>query len=390
MEREHSLLNPSSANIWLTCTRAPRFAEKFEKKTSNYADEGTLCHSIATDQLNCRLGRLSKKDYQKQLAFHRDHELYKDEMERYAEGFVSYVLDLYYVYKQKGCVDIWIEKRIDYSHIAPEGYGHLDVCILSPSIIDVIDFKYGKGIPVSAIANVQLGLYALGVIEATLFYDEFEKVNLHIYQPRIDNISTYTNTVQEYIRWGNTTVKKAAQLAYNGEGDFRAGTHCRWCPAKINCKASTDYHTSLAKYDFKVPYEMDIEEIAEALLIGESLVNWYNAIKEYASEEARKGVKVPGFKLVAGKSMRKYADSKQEEIVKALLKAGYKKEQIEKSSLIGITEMTKLLGEGKLNKLLGKYIIKPPGIPTLVPESDRRKSINGKEGAKQDFKNIKI
>jgi hypothetical protein len=391
MERDHSIFGPSSASIWLNCTPAARFGAKFEKKSSDYADEGTLCHDIAADLLNYRLKRLSKREYLVNLAAHRSHRLYDPfEMERHAEAFVNYVLEILYLYQQKGWADIYVETRVDYSHVVQEGYGHLDVAIISPKTIDVIDLKYGKGVPVSAIVNPQLGLYAIGVIEDQRFIDEFEKLNLHIFQPRIDNISVFNTTVQECIKWAQGTVKKKAALAFKGEGDFNAGSWCRFCAALPKCKTAADRHTSLAKLDFKLPYELDNDEVAEVLLLGETLVNWYTSVKEYATAEARKGAKFPGFKMVNGKSNRRYAEGKQEDIIKALKKAGYTDDQIKKSSLLGIGEMEKLLGDAGFTKLLGKYVVKPPGAPALVPETDRRSAMHGKAGAQNDFKTVKI
>lgn len=389
MEREHSLLNASSANIWLTCTRAPRFAEKFEKSSSVYADEGTLCHAIATDLLLYRLDRIGRKDYLKQLAKHRSHKLYQSEMDGFAEAFADYCIGIYDQHKTKGWAVIWVELKVDYSHVAPEGYGHLDVSIVAANTIHVIDFKYGKNY-VSAIANPQLSLYAIGVIEAATHFDELSNVTLHIHQPRIDNIDTYSNTVEEFTRWGNTTVKKAADLAFQGKGDFRPGVHCRYCAARPKCKASTDYHLALGKFEKELPYEMSDEDIAEVLAIGESLVQWYESVKEYARDAARKGKKFSGYKLVAGKSIRKYVEGKEVEISSRLRKEGYSTQQITKNQLLGIVEMEKLLSPGKFIKVLGKYVIKPPGIPTLVPETDKRSAITGTEGAKEAFKNLKI
>jgi hypothetical protein len=391
MERQHSLLGPSSSGIWLNCTPAPRFAEKFEKKVSDYADEGTLCHDIAADLLNYRLKRLGKREYLVNLAKHRSHRLYDPtEMERHAEAFVNYVLAIYDSYRQKGWADIYVEIRVDYSHVVQEGYGHLDVGIISPKTIDIVDLKYGKGVPVSAVVNPQLGLYAVGVIEDQRFTDEFEILNLHIFQPRIDNISVFNTTVQECNKWAQGTVKKKAALAYKGEGDFYAGSWCRFCAALPKCKAAKDRNTELAKFDFKLPYELDNDEIAEALLLGENLITWYTGVKEYATAEARKGAKFPGFKMVNGKSNRRYIDGKEESIIKALTKAGYTDKQIKKSILLGIGEMEKLLGAEGFNKMLGKFVVKPPGAPALVPETDRRSAMHGKAGAQNDFKNIKI
>lgn len=390
MERVHSLLGPSSSNIWLNCTRAPRFAAKFEKKQSDYADEGTLCHDIATDLTNYRLKRLPKKEYLTRLSDHKSHRLYDIEMDRYSDAFANYVLEIYYGYRLKGWADIWIETKVDYSDIAPEGYGHLDVCILSPGRIDVIDLKYGKGVPVSAIVNPQLGLYAIGALNQAEFFDEFKDLTLHIFQPRIDNISVFNTTVEECRRWADGTVRKKAKLAYEGQGDFAAGSWCKFCAALPKCKAAADHHKSLAKHDFQLPYELTNDEVAEILLMGEMLINWFNSVKDYANAEARKGAKFPGFKLVNGKSNRRYKAGNENQIKAILKKAGYDVKAFEKYQLLGIGDMEKMLGPVKFDKLLGKYVEKPTAAPTLVPVDSKRESISGSEGAKTHFKDIQI
>jgi|SRR6478752_1052492 len=391
MEREHSLLNPSSSDIWMNCTRAPRFAAQFEKKNSDYAEEGTLCHSIATDLLLYRLKRINKRVYLTRLGEHREHRLYNDEMDGYAEGFVNYVLQIYYSAKQKGWADIWIETRIDYSHIAPEGYGHLDIAIISAGTIDIIDLKYGKGVAVSALVNSQLGLYAIGVIKSLeLLQDEFDKLNLHIYQPRIDNISVFNTTVKDCVHWAEKTVKQKAQLAFKGEGEFSAGKWCRFCAALPKCKAATEHHKQLTKYNFVMPYELSNEDIADVLLLGQTLETWLTAVKDYAQAEARKGVKFPGFKMVNGRAVRKYKEGKEQQIKSVLKKAGHSESAFTITQLLGIGGMEKLLGKQGFTKLLGKFVEKPEGAPTLVPETDKRKAINGKDGLIKAFKDIKI
>jgi len=389
MERSHSIFGPSGAEIWLHCTPAARFGAMFEKKASTYADEGTLCHDIATDLIAYRVKRLSKKEYLKRLAVHKAHGLYKIEMDHYSESFANYVLEIFFSYKLKGWADIWIETRVDYSHLVPEGYGHLDIAILSPGVIDIIDLKYGKGVPVSAIANPQLSLYGIGVIEATKFIERFKKVNLHIYQPRLDNISVFNTTTEECIKWGEDKVRQRAQLAFKGEGDFVPGSHCMFCPAKPRCKAAAEKHKAMAQYDFMLPYELDNEQIAEILHSGEQLINWFNSVKDYANAEARKGVKFAGFKLVEGKSNRRFKANTEAEITTRLKKLGFSPTAFSKNQLIGIIEMEGLLGKERFERELGKFIEKPPGTPTLVPITDRRHAIQGKEGAINDFQTIK-
>ncbi len=391
MERQHALLNASSSNIWLECTRAARFAERFPKSVSDYALEGELCHSIATDLLFYRLKQMTKRVYLAKLAEHREHRLYDKEMDGYAEGFVNYVLEIYHTVKQNGWADIWIETRVDYGHIAPEGFGHLDVGILSSGRIDVIDLKYGKGVPVSAIVNPQLGLYAVGLIKAVeVIGEEFKDLHLHIYQPRIDNISVFHTTVKDCLHWAEGTVKRKAALAFKGEGDFVPGKHCRFCAALPKCKAAANRVGELNKYEQKLPWELSNEEIADALLLGELLDIWLTSIKDYSNAEARKGQKFPGFKLVRGKSDRRYIKDSDYEISQTLIKKGHTPEDIFVTKLKGIGEMERLLGPDGFKKLLGKFVEKPEGAPTLVPETDKRPAINGKDGILKAFKDIKI
>ena len=390
MEREHSLLNASASDTWLNCTRAPRFAAQFEKKNSDYAEEGTLCHSIATDLIMYRLGMLVKRVYLTRLAEYKLHRLYDPEMNGYALAFAEYVLNIYYAAKKRGWADIWIETKVDYSHIAPEGFGHLDIAILSAGTIDIIDFKYGKGIPVSALANSQLSLYALGVIKAAeLLSDEFKTLNLHIHQPRIDNISVYNTTVDDCVKWANQVVKKKAKLAFDGAGKFVPGKWCRFCAALPKCKAAASHHKNLVKHNFVMPYELSNDDIADILLLGQTLETWLTAVKDYAQSEAKKGVKFPGLKLVSGRANRKYKEGKEAAIKAALKKKGFKESQFTAVQLLGIGAMEKLLGVVEFGKVLGKFVEKPEGAPTLVPETDKREPI-GKDRALKAFKNIKI
>lgn len=388
MDRKHALLSPSGSHRWLHCTPSARFEERFVKGTSVYADEGTLAHDFAALYLNLYTGRIKKTAFQKQYDALRKHELYQPEMYGYVEGYVNYVKELYVDLKRKkGWADLHTEIEIDYSHIVPEGFGHLDNAILSPGRIDIIDLKYGKGVPVSAVANPQLGLYAIGALQLFKFVDDFKEVYLHIYQPRLDNISTDRNDTSDITSWGEGSVKRKALLAFKGEGEFKPGSHCQFCAGKNRCSALANYHKGLARFDFQNPDELTNEEIAEIFLQSGQFINWINSITDYATDQARNGKEFPGLKLVAGRSTRKFLS--EEEVVKALTKAGYKPSQYRKFAALSIPELEKLLGL-QFKKLLGKYVVKPEGAPTLVPLSDKRSPMKGKEGAKADFKDLKI
>lgn len=388
MERKHALLSPSGSYRWLNCTPSARYEERFVKGSSVYADEGTLAHDIAALRLNHFTGKVKNTTFQKQWAEFKAHELYQPEMDRYVDGYVEYVKEMYINLKrQQGWADLHTEIEVDYSHIAPEGFGHLDNAILSPGRIDIIDLKYGKGVPVSAVANPQLGLYAIGALRLFKFIDNFTVANLHIYQPRIDNISVDNNAVIDITRWAEGSVKKRAAIAFKGEGEFTPGSHCQFCAGRNRCAALATYHKSLAKYDFQNPDELTNEQIAEIFLQSAQFINWINSIRDYATDQAKSGKEFPGLKLVTGRSNRKFAS--EEPVVKVLAKAGYKPSQYRKFAALSIPELEALLGP-KFQKLLGKFVIKPEGAPALVPLTDKRSGIKGAEGAKADFKDLKL
>jgi hypothetical protein len=387
MDRKHALLSPSGSHRWLHCTPSARFEERFEKGSSVYADEGTLAHDIAALHLFLFKGIMKKTEFQKKYAELRAHELYQPEMDTYVSRYVQYIKELYHTLKQKGWADLHIEIEIDYSYIVPEGFGHLDCAILSPGRLDIVDLKYGKGVPVSAIANPQLGLYAIGALQAFKFVDQFTDTYMHVYQPRIDNISVDRNSVTELTRWGEGSVKKRALIAFKGEGEFSPGSHCQFCAGRTRCKALADHHKSLAKYDFINPDELTNEEIAEIFLQSDQFINWINSIRDYATDQAKNGKEFKGLKLVTGRSNRKFLN--EEAVIKAMTKAGFKPEQYRKFAALSVPEIEKLLG-ARFDKLLGKQVIKPQGAPALVPLTDKRDPIKGAAGAKADFKDLKI
>jgi len=280
---------------------------------------------------------------------------------------------------------ILLEKRLDFSPWVPESFGTGDLVIIADGVLEIVDLKYGKGVPVSAVGNSQMRLYGLGAINQFSCLYDFEIVRMTIVQPRLDNISTDEITVDELLNWGETYVKPRAEMAFKGEGEFVAGDHCRFCRARYTCRARAEANLELAKYEFREPALLTHEEIAEILFKADELLAWITDIKTYALDQAQNhGVKFPGWKLVEGRSNRKYID--ENAVAQTLIIEGYKEEEIYTKSLIGITAMEKLLGKKRFEELLGDLIIKPPGKPTLVPESDKRPEISSIASAREDFK----
>lgn len=372
---KHAILSASSAERWIHCPPSVRLSEKYEDAPSSYAAEGTDAHALCEYKLKSALG-MKAEDPLPNLTY------YNLEMEDAALGYADYVLEQIEVSK-KECSDptVLIEQRVDFSKWVNRGYGTADCIIAADGTVKVLDFKYGLGVQVSAKNNAQMMCYALGaLIQLDGIYD-IENVCMTIYQPRRDNLSACEISKEELLRWADEVLKPAAQLAFAGEGDFRCGEWCRFCKAKAVCRKRAEYNLELAKYDFKMPAELENLEIAAIMAKSEELAAWAADVKEYALRQALSGVEYEGWKLVEGRSNRKYTS--EPAVAKAVSEAGYDPYE---QKLLGVTAMQKLLGKTRFEKLLSGFIEKPKGKPTLVPESDKRAAMNN---AKFDFEEEK-
>ena len=384
----HALLGPSGAKRWMSCPPSARLEESFPEEESDYAAEGTLAHNLAEQILRYNNGEISKKALTGRLNKLKAEPRYSQEMQDYIEDYANRVWEAVNEVKAV-CPDalVLFEQRLDFSEYVPDGFGRGDVVIVADDMVNVIDLKYGKGVGVSAENNPQLRLYGLGAyLEHSMLYD-IRRVRMTIIQPRLENISTEELTAEELLAWAETEVKPKAELAYAGEGEFSVGDHCRFCRARKICRARAEKNLELAKYEFMDPPLLADEEIGEVLQKADELAHWVKDVTDYALAEALKGKKFDGWKLVEGSSRRKYSDQAEAEAV--LTAAGYAPEAIRKPiELIGLTEMTKLLGKRKFEELLSELLIKPEGKPTLVPESDKRPELNTADAAKADFETI--
>lgn len=384
----HAILSPSSASRWLVCTPSAQLEAKEPYSESVYADEGSLAHRLNELMINYRLGKILEKQYKKKLKEIEAHELYTGEMYDYCENFVVYVLELFNSLP-KGAL-LFTEEKIDLSKWVPQGFGTVDIRIVYDRILHVIDYKHGKGVPVFADKNKQLMLYSLGAWEEMSHLFEIDDIKMTIYQPRIENIDTFEMKAVDLVKWADTELKEKAALAYDGKGSFVVGDHCRWCRVKAKCKALADYNLELAKNVFAEdinPVLLTPEETVEILKKEKFFTDWLNAVTEYALDQAvNHGAQWPGMKLVEGLSRRVYAD--EEKVVTALIKKGFTTDDIYKPLAVkGITDITKLLGKTDFEKVVGEYVIKPPGKPVLVPETDKRPAYGATERAKQAFEN---
>ena len=385
----HALLSASGAKRWMACPPSARLEAELPESSSKFAQEGSLAHELAEVYLAKALGMIDKFEFNKRLKWIYEDELYSLDMDDYVGVYVDEVIRRLNEARANHSEDaeIFIEQRIDFSRWVPEGFGTGDAVIVAGGIIEVVDLKYGKGVPVDAEDNPQMRLYGLGAYEAYDALYDIQTVRTTIVQPRLDSISTEELSAEELLRWANEEVKPKADLAFKGEGDFCSGDHCKFCKLKATCRARAEANLALEKYSRRSGSELAPEEIGEILFRADELQKWAKDLQEYALIQAEKhGVRFPGWKLVAGRSNRSYTDK---DAVAAVLLAHFDEDTIYEKSLLGITALEKAIGKTKVKELLEdaeeKLIIKPVGKPTLAPESDKRPELNSLASAEAAF-----
>lgn len=373
---KHSLLSASASQRWIACPPSARLCEEYADKPSEYAQAGTDCHELCAYKVEKALGR-KVRNPAKQLSF------YDEEMDECSDGYRDFVMECVAQAKQS-CNDplVLVEQRLDYSRYVgvEESFGTGDCVIVADGMLYVIDYKHGLGVLVSAEKNSQLSCYALGALDLFDGIYDIGCITLVIYQPRRANISLYEMEKDELLTWANNTLAPAAKLAQEGKGEFKAGDHCQFCRAKANCRKRAEYNLELAKYDFEMPATLEDSEIAAILPRIDDLASWAGDVKDYALQKALSGTKFDGFKVVEGRSNRKYTD--EDAVAKTVQNAGFDPYE---QKLLGITAMSQTLGKKKFEELLGGLVYKPAGKPVLVPDSDKRPAMST---ATDDFKEI--
>jgi len=369
----------------MACPPSARLEDQYEDSTSVFAEEGTFAHELSELHLGLFLDHFSKMAFTRRLNKKKQEDFYSQDMEDYVQQYVDIVIERINEARARSeDAEILIEQRLDFSEWVPEGFGTGDVVIISDGKLEVIDLKYGKGVEVSAVENPQLRLYGLGAYNQFGMLYDLEEISTTIVQPRLDNISTETLSVSDLVAWAETEVKPKADLADKGEGYFTAGDHCRFCKARFTCRARADANLELAKHDFAKPDELEHDEISGILEKAKELQKWAADIEKYALEQAEQhGTKFPGWKLVEGRSNRKYTD--ETAVFETLTTEGYEEDRIAPRKLLTLSNLEKTIGKKQFGDLLGDLVIKPAGKPTLVPESDKRPELNSTDSAAADF-----
>ena len=362
---DHAVLSASGSHRWLNCTPSARLELEFENTGSEAAREGTAAHALCEHKLKRALHMRSKRPVSSYDS---------DEMEECTDAYVEFVMEQYTAAKQT-CKDpvILIEQKLDFSCYVPDGFGTGDCLIISDDKLHIIDFKYGMGVLVEAEDNPQMKLYALGALAVYDALYDIKEVSMTIFQPRRENVSTWTVDVTALKAWAEEELKPRAKMAYDGEGEYLPGEWCTFCRAAVRCRARAEEKLKLAQTEFRMPPLLTDAEIEDILMILPDLTKWANEISAYALDAAlNHGKEWNGFKVVEGRSVRKYRD--EEAVAEAAKDAGYK--DIYRQSLIPLTEMQRLMGKDKFEVILGGLIYKAPGKPTLVPKSDKRPAVN--------------
>ena len=401
----HALLSASSSKQWLHCTPSARLQEQFPNESSVYTAEGTFAHEVCEYKV--------KKYMKERVKRPQSEEYYTEEIDQITDVYAEFVISVIEEMKRNGCEPlVMVEEKVDYSHIAPSGFGTADMLIIGrdengKGVLHIADFKTGQGVFVDADHNSQMMLYALGGLAAYGYIYDIEIVRMSIIQPRLDNISTFECTRKELEDWGES-IKETAKLAYEGKGEQTPGDWCRFCRAKPVCKACKDEALSLCREEFldldegalsdntsasseqgedaepvfKQPGLVPISELAQLLPTLNRISSWIEAVFAFINSEAiNHGVPIPGYKVVIGRSKRVFTDTKA--VVDTAVANGYT--DLYKKQLITLTEFETMMGKKKFAELLGKYVTKPPGKLSLVPESDPREPVVLNNSPNQEF-----
>lgn len=384
----HALLSASSAHRWMNCTAAPHYEEQFPSETSVFAEEGTLAHSFCELYGRLKFGLIDKKDYAAEIRKLKKRKLYSDEMLKTAEFYVEYLVQKANSYAARPYTTF--ETTVDLSKFIPEGFGTCDCIMIGGKHLHITDYKHGKGVAVSAEGNPQMRLYALGALERYSVLYDIETVSMSIVQPRItEDVSEDEMTADELREWGEK-VKAIAEEAFTGPGRFCSGDWCRFCRGKDVCRARAENYTALEEFKDIPPIgkaapgaspTLSNAEIGEILMRAKGLADWVKDLEAYALDQLLAGEAVPGWKIIEGRSTRRFTDV--EKAFEALVKSGIDETMLYERKPKTLTELEKMVGKKEFARLAGKYVEKPAGSPKLADASDKRPEYHP---AESDFK----
>ncbi|WP_432721110.1 DUF2800 domain-containing protein [Staphylococcus shinii] len=381
--RAHAKLSASGANQWLNCPPSIKASEGVADKTTTFAEEGTFAHELSELYFSNLYEDLSDSDFKKQFEERKSNEYYSEELREYVEQYVDIVEEKINEAKAQDTPYLFFEHRLDLTRYVPESFGTGDVVVYYNGIVEIIDLKYGKGVEVSALNNPQLRLYGLGAYELLSDFEDVHTIKMTIVQPRLHNISSESVDAADLVEWGLNTVKPQALKAFEGEGEFKAGSHCRFCKIRHTCRARAEANNVEAE-DMKAPATLNDGELAELLHKLPDIKRWASDVEDYCKEQAFDNKRqFDGWKVVEGRANRKYADEQQ---VFERLTEQYDPKDVSETKVLSISKLEKQLGKKEVDGILGKLVVKPQGKPALVTEDDKREPIT--QSAEKDFSDL--
>lgn len=375
IDRAHAKLSASGSKKWLTCTPSAHLEDQFPDEGSSYADEGTFAHEIFELAMLVSAEKLPAGKAKAKYDELKKHDTWSQELEDHVHAAADVARARIEEAKAR-CKDpvILVEQRLDFSVWVPEGFGTGDLVIITDDLVEVLDYKHGKGVFIEAQDNSQMRLYGLGAYNELAHLYDIKRVRMTVLQPRLDNFGSEELPIEELLTWADEQVVPKAKLAWDGEGEFVPGEHCTscFCKARYTCAARAKESMAIAKASFALvePELLTTEQIVSVLDKADLAIKWLKDVQEFAQDQAERGVTIPGYKLVEGRSNRKYTNA--DAVAIKLQEAGIPVDIIFERSLLGITAMEKAIGKKKFEELLGGLVEKPQGKPTLVPESDKR------------------
>jgi len=378
--RAHAKLSASGANQWLNCPPSIKASEGVGDTSSEFAREGTFAHELSELYFSNLYEHLSDAAFKQQLEQSKSNEYYSEELREYVEQYVDIVEEKINEAKAQDEPILFFEHRLDLTRYVPESFGTGDVVVYYNGTVEIIDLKFGKGVEVSALNNPQLRLYGLGAYELLKDFEDVHTIKMTIVQPRLHNISSESVDAADLVEWGLNTVKPQAIKAYNGEGEFKAGSHCRFCKIRHTCRARAEAN-NVESEDMQSPATLTDDELSALLHKLPEIKRWASDVEEYCKSQAVENKReFAGWKVVEGRANRKYADEQQ---VYERLTEQYDPKDVSETKVLSISKLEKQLGKKRVGELLGDLVTKPRGKATLVTEDDKREPIS--DSAESDF-----
>lgn len=378
----HALLGPSSAARWMACPPSVNLTKDMPDTTSEYAAEGSLAHEIAELKLKKKIvdPGMSTRKFNAEMKKLKAKELYQEEMQEFTDIYVDFIQE-----QMCACENtpyVAVEQKVDFSQYVPQGFGTADCIMISGDTIHVIDFKYGRGVVVDAEENPQMLLYALGAYLAYNFLYDIKRIQMSVVQPRVSHFSSWECDV-DYLLSFAEKAKEKALMAAEGQGEFQAGKHCKFCKAKTTCRTRAEENLELEGWQYALPPLLKPDEVGHILRKAEDLAAWAKDLKEWALSECLNGNEIPGWKAVHGRGSRSFTDT--DEAVKVLIEKGIAEELLYERKYLTLAQMEKVVGKKDFQEMVGDLIVMKEGLPTLVVESDKREAISNRIKAEDEF-----